>query len=160
MNFVQDGPPYVLLQIAKVFLKINWNAETSWPLSRDFEALKTVSKEFFKKSFSFSRYGPVKSSFLLIRKVSEKGRENMRSIPLLTGKGALTSNTIFGFFACQIYQRQRAVLCARWSLDFFKFDLNMASLNKDSSQKDILDDGINILAVSVEQMMCVPTCLS
>ena len=27
----------------------------------------------------------------------------------------------------------------------------MASLNKDSSQKDILDDGINILAVNVEQ---------
>ena len=27
----------------------------------------------------------------------------------------------------------------------------MTSLNKDSSQKDILDDGINILAVSVEQ---------
>ena len=26
----------------------------------------------------------------------------------------------------------------------------MASLNKDSSQKDILDDGINILAVNVE----------
>ena len=27
----------------------------------------------------------------------------------------------------------------------------MASLNKDSSQKDILNDGINILAVNVEQ---------
>ena len=27
----------------------------------------------------------------------------------------------------------------------------MASLNKDSCQKDILDDGINILAVNVEQ---------
>ena len=27
----------------------------------------------------------------------------------------------------------------------------MASLNKDSSQKDILDDGINILAVNVKQ---------
>ena len=27
----------------------------------------------------------------------------------------------------------------------------MASLNKDSSQKDILDDRINILAVNVEQ---------
>ena len=27
----------------------------------------------------------------------------------------------------------------------------MASLNKDSSQKDILDDGINILAVNVNQ---------
>ena len=27
----------------------------------------------------------------------------------------------------------------------------MASLNKHSSQKDILDDGINILAVNVEQ---------
>ena len=25
-------------------------------------------------------------------------------------------------------------------IDFFKFDLNMASLNKDSSQKDIFDD--------------------
>ena len=39
------------------------------------------------------------------------------------------------------------------SLEFFKFDLNMASdsLNEDSSQKDILDDGINILAVNVEK---------
>ena len=27
----------------------------------------------------------------------------------------------------------------------------MASLNKDNTQKDILDDGINILAVNVEQ---------
>ena len=27
----------------------------------------------------------------------------------------------------------------------------MAALNKDSSQKDILDDGINMLAVNVEQ---------
>ena len=27
----------------------------------------------------------------------------------------------------------------------------MASLNKDSSENDILDDGINILAVNVEQ---------
>ena len=36
-------------------------------------------------------------------------------------------------------------------IGIFKFDLNMASLNKDSSRKDILDDGINILAVSVEQ---------
>ena len=31
----------------------------------------------------------------------------------------------------------------------------MASLNKDSSQNDILDDGINILAVNVEQMIDV-----
>ena len=36
--------------------KVNWNVETSWPLSRDFEALKTVLKEFLKNSFSFSRY--------------------------------------------------------------------------------------------------------
>ena len=36
-------------------------------------------------------------------------------------------------------------------MEFFKFDLNMASLNKDSPQKDILDDGINILAVNVGQ---------
>ena len=42
-------------------LKVNWNAETSWPLSRDFEALKTVSKEFLKNSFSFSRYRLLKS---------------------------------------------------------------------------------------------------
>ena len=32
----------------------------------------------------------------------------------------------------------------------------MASLNKDSSQKDILDDGINILAVNVEQNAVCP----
>ena len=31
-------------------------------------------------------------------------------------------------------------------MEFFKFDLN-----KDSFQKDILDDGINILAVNMEQ---------
>ena len=61
-------------------LKVNWNAETSWSLSQDFEALKTVSKEFLRNSFSFSRYGLLKSSFLLIRKVSEKGRGNVRSI--------------------------------------------------------------------------------
>ena len=36
-------------------------------------------------------------------------------------------------------------------MEFLKFDLNMASLNKDSSQKDILDDKVNILAVNVEQ---------
>ena len=77
-------------------LKVNWNAETSWPLSQDFEALKTVSKEFLRNSFSFSRYGPLKSSFLLIRKVSEKGRGNVRSIPRVTCKGAVTSEAIFG----------------------------------------------------------------
>ena len=44
-------------------LKVNWNAKTSWPLSQDFEALKTVSKEFLRNSFLFSRYGPLKSSF-------------------------------------------------------------------------------------------------
>ena len=43
------------------------------------------------------------------------------------------------------------MLCATCSLEFFEFDLNMASLNRDSSQKDILDDGINILALNVEQ---------
>ena len=43
------------------------------------------------------------------------------------------------------------MLCATCSLQFFKFDRNMDSLNKDSSQKDILDDGINILAENVEQ---------
>ena len=36
-------------------------------------------------------------------------------------------------------------------MEFFKSDLNTASLNKDSSQKDILDDRINILAVNVEK---------
>ena len=36
-------------------------------------------------------------------------------------------------------------------IGILKFDLNMASLNKDSSQKVILNDGINILAVNVEQ---------
>ena len=35
----------------------------------------------------------------------------------------------------------------------------MASLNKDSSQKGILDDGINILAVNVEQNDVCP-CMS
>ena len=52
-----------------------------------------------------------------------------------------------------IYQRQRAVHCARWLLEFFKFDLNIVSLNKGSSEKDTLDDGINMLgnAVNVEQ---------
>ena len=47
-------------------LKVNRNADTSLPLSRDNEALKTVSKDFFKNSLSFSRYGP---SFLLIRRL-------------------------------------------------------------------------------------------
>ena len=63
-----------------------------------------VSKEFLKNSFSFSRYGPLKSSFLLIRNVSEKERENIRSAPRVIRKGAVTSNTIFEFFACKIYQ--------------------------------------------------------
>ena len=36
-------------------------------------------------------------------------------------------------------------------MKFFKFDLNMASLNKDSSQKSILDNSISTLAVNVEQ---------
>ena len=78
-------------------LKVNWNAEKSWPLSQDFEALKTVSKEFLRNSFLFSRYEPLKSSFLLIRKVSEKGRENVLSIPRVISKGAVTSETIFEF---------------------------------------------------------------
>ena len=43
------------------------------------------------------------------------------------------------------------MLCARGSLEFVKFDLNMASLNKDSSQKDILDDEVKIFAVNVQQ---------
>ena len=62
-----------------------------------FEALKTVSKEFLRNSFLFSRYGPLKSSFLLIQKVSDKGRGNVRSIPQVTRKGAVTSETIFEF---------------------------------------------------------------
>ena len=37
------------------------------------------------------------------------------------------------------------------NLEFFKVDLKQASLNKDSSQNDILDDEINIIAVNVEQ---------
>ena len=72
----------------------------------------------------------------------------MHLIPRVTRKEAVTSNTIFGFFICKsknINQRQRAVLCAARSLEFFKFDLNMASLNKGSSQNGILDDAINIL---------------
>ena len=38
-------------------------------------------------------------------------------------------------------------------MEFFKFDLNIVSLNKGSSEKDTLDDGINMLgnAVNVEQ---------
>ena len=86
-------------RFAKNFLKVNWNAETSWSLSQDFEAVKTVSKEFLRNSFWFSRYGPLKSSFLLIRKVSEKGRGNVRSIPRVTRKGAVTSEAIFEFLA-------------------------------------------------------------
>ena len=43
------------------YSKVNWNAETSLPLSLDFEALKTVWKEFLKNSFSFSRYRLLKS---------------------------------------------------------------------------------------------------
>ena len=35
-------------------------------------------------------------------------------------------------------------------MEFFKFYLNMASLNKESSHKEILDDGSDILAVNVE----------
>ena len=50
-------------------------------------------------SFSSSRYGPLKSSFLLIRKVSEKGRGNVHSIPRVKRKGAMTSETIFEFLA-------------------------------------------------------------
>ena len=75
----------------------------------------------------------MKSSFLLIRKISEKGRENVRSILRVTRKGVAKSNRIFELLARKIYQRQRAVFCARWSLEFFKFDSIMASLNKDSS---------------------------
>ena len=82
----------------------------------------------------------MKSSFLLIRKVSEKGRENVRSIPRGTRKGAVTSEAIFEFLPNKVYQRERAVLCASCSLKFFKFDLNMASLSKDSSQNYILDE--------------------
>ena len=55
--------------------------------------------EFLRSSFSFSRYGPLKSSLLMIRKVSEKGRGNVRSIPRVTRKGALTSEMIFEFLA-------------------------------------------------------------
>ena len=62
---------------------------------------------------SITKMNGLHSYFLLIRKVSEKGQENMRSIPRVTRKGSVTSNTIFGFFACEIYQRQRAMLCAR-----------------------------------------------
>ena len=45
-----------------------------------------------------------KSSFLLIRKVPEKERKMcVRSIPWVTLKGTVTSDTIFGFFGCKIY---------------------------------------------------------
>ena len=116
-----------------------------WSPENSFEGI------FEKIRFSYVEIWAAEIFALLIWKVSEKGRENMRSIPRVTLKGAMTSNTIFGFFACKVYQRQRDVLCARWSLEFFKFDLNMDSLNNDSSQKDILDDGINILSRNVEQ---------
>ena len=64
----------------------------------------------------------------------------MRSIPRVTRKGAVTSEAIFEFLASKVYQRERAVLGASCLLKFFKFDLNMASLNKDSSQKYIWDE--------------------
>ena len=47
----------------------------------------------------------MKSSFLLIRKVSEKGRGNVRSIPRVTRKVAVTSEAIFEFLASKVYQR-------------------------------------------------------
>ena len=65
--------------------------------------MKRVSKEFLRNSISLSRYGPLKSSFLLIWKVSEKGRGNVRLIPRVTRKEALTSETIFDFLASKIY---------------------------------------------------------
>ena len=58
-----------------------------------------------RNTLSFSRYEPLKSSFLLIRKVSEKGRGNVRSIPRVTRKGAVTSEAIFEFLASKVYQR-------------------------------------------------------
>ena len=67
-----------------------------------------VSKEFLKNSLSFSRYGPLKSS---IRKVSEKRRENMRSIARVTRKGAVTSNTIFGSLHVTFINDNELALC-------------------------------------------------
>ena len=55
----------------------------------------------------------IRATEIFVFKVSEKGRENMCSIPWVTRKGSVTSITILGFFACKIYQQQRAVLCAR-----------------------------------------------
>ena len=55
------GNCFVSINLSTYSLKVNWNAETSWPLSRDSEALKTVSKEFLKNLFSFSRYRLLKS---------------------------------------------------------------------------------------------------
>ena len=76
----------------------------------------------------------------MIRKVSEKGRGNVRSIPRVTRKGAVTSETIFEFLATEDLSMRVRLLRASWSLGFFKFDLNMASWNKYSSKKDILDE--------------------
>ena len=79
----------------------------------------------------------------------------MRSIPRVTGKGAVTSKAIFEFLASKVYQRlARAVLYASCSLKFSKFDLNMASLNKDSSQKYIWDEKSTHLLRMWRQMMC------
>ena len=54
---IDFGPENMWQYCRKPRLKVNWNAETSWSLSQDFEALKTVSKEFLRNSFSFSRLG-------------------------------------------------------------------------------------------------------
>ena len=122
VQYDYTAPALCLKTLKATFhLKVNWNAETSWSLSQDFEALKTVSKEFLRNSFSFSRYGPLKSSFLLIRKVSEKGRENVRSIPRVTGKGAVTSEAIFD--SLQVRFINDSELCyvpvARWNSSNF-----------------------------------------
>ena len=131
-------------------LKVNWNAETSWSLSQDFEALKTVSKEFLRNSFSFSRYGPLKSSFLLIRKVSEKGRENVRSIPRVTGKGAVTSEAIFD--SLQVLGSSMIASCAMCQLlvEILQISLEYDFIEQGQFPKIYLGWNIDTLAVNVE----------
>ena len=81
-----------------------------------------------------------KSSFLLIRNVRSFGTVSH------TQRNCDVRHDLWVLCIEDVSPR-----CTRWSLEFFKFYLNMASLNKDSSQKDILDDEINIIVVNVTQ---------
>ena len=52
--------------------KVNWNAETSWPLSQDFETLKTVPRNFWKIRFRFRDMGRWNLRFYWFRRFSRK----------------------------------------------------------------------------------------